>query len=49
MKQRTFLKLLIDLAMCNVYLMLTFADGVGDFFTKPSGSELARCSSFIFF
>ena len=37
MKHRTFLKLLIDVAMCIVYLMLMFADGVGDFFHEAAG------------
>lgn len=37
MKHRTFLKLLIDLAMCIVYLMLMFADGVGGFFHEAAG------------
>lgn len=37
MKHRTFLKLLIDVAMCIVYLMLMFADGVGDFFHEAVG------------
>lgn len=37
MKHRTFLKLLIDIAMCIVYLMLMFADGVGGFFHEAAG------------
>ena len=37
MKHRTFLKLLIDVAMCIVYLMLMFADGVGGFFHEAVG------------
>ncbi|MGN0801480.1 MAG: cytochrome b/b6 domain-containing protein [Candidatus Faecivicinus sp.] len=41
MKHKTLLKLLIDLAMCIVYLMLMFVDGVGGFFHEAAGIGIA--------
>lgn len=37
MKGTTMLKLLLDVAMCVIYLMLMFAKGTGDFFHEAAG------------